>query len=313
MSGIDDTTSTEEEAAVNVLSCCASCGKAEVDDVKLKQCDGCDLVRYCGDNCEQHHHQPEHAGKCRKRAAEFRDEILFKQPESTHLGDCPICCVPHPTDQETVINPCCSKTICKGCSFADIIRQRREKSQRTCPFCRYPLPKSKEQADKILMKRVAANDPAALCEHAFDLVEEGDYDDAFKCWNKAAGMGDAMAHYNLSLMYKDGQGVEMDEMKEVYHSEEAAIRGHAKARFNLAYRELMKDRIDRAVKHLIIAANLGYDESIQALKICYKDGHVSKEDFATALRAHHVAVKSMKSLQREEAARADAAGEIHWA
>ena len=87
MSGIDDTTSTEEEAAVNnVLSCCASCGKAEVDDVKLKQCDGCDLVRYCSGSCQELH-RPEHAEKCRKRVAELRDEILFKQPESTHLGD----------------------------------------------------------------------------------------------------------------------------------------------------------------------------------------------------------------------------------
>ena len=74
------------------------------------------------------------------------------------------------------------------------------------------------------MKRVAANDPAALCEYAFDLVEEGDYDGAFECWNKAAGMSDAMAHYNLSIMYRNRQGVEMDEEKEEYHLEEAVLR-----------------------------------------------------------------------------------------
>ena len=37
MRGVDD--ATNEEAAADLLSCCASCGKAEVDDVKVKQCD----------------------------------------------------------------------------------------------------------------------------------------------------------------------------------------------------------------------------------------------------------------------------------
>ena len=50
-----------------------------------------------------------------------------------------------------------------------------------------------------------------------------------------------------------------------------------------------------------IAANLGHDESIQMLKKCYTNGVVSKEDFAAALRAHHAAVISTKSQQREAA------------
>jgi len=29
---------------------------------------------------------------------ELRDEILFRQPESTHDGDCPICFLPLPVD-----------------------------------------------------------------------------------------------------------------------------------------------------------------------------------------------------------------------
>jgi len=32
---------------------CACCGIAAVDDIKLKLCDGgCDLVKYCGDECQ---------------------------------------------------------------------------------------------------------------------------------------------------------------------------------------------------------------------------------------------------------------------
>ncbi len=57
--------------------------------------------------------------------------------------------------------------------------------------------------------------------------------------------------------------------------------------------------VERRVKHLIIAANLGHSQSIQALKTCYKDGLVSKADFATALRGHQAAVDATKSPQRE--------------
>jgi hypothetical protein len=59
---------------------------------------------------------------------------------------------------------------------------------------------------------------------------------------------------------------------------------------------------DAAVKHWIIAANLGCDHSLKGLKECYKVGRVSKDDFAAALRAHQAAVDATKSPQREAAA-----------
>jgi ribosomal protein L9 len=68
--------------------------------------------------------------------------------------------------------------------------------------------------------------------------------------------------------------------------------------------------MERAVKHMIIAANLGSDDSIKALKQGYIHGFISKDDFAAALRAHQAAIDATKSPQREEAARAEAAGEI---
>ncbi len=95
-------------------------------------------------------------------------------------------------------------------------------------------------------------------------------------------MGNAIAHYSLSNLYFSGQGVEKDEKKETYHLEEAAIGGHVEARFNLGINEGKRKRYERSVKHLIIAANLGHDESIQRLKRYYVLGVVSKEDFAAA-------------------------------
>ena len=151
------------------------------------------------------------------------------------------------------------------------------------------------------MKRIAVNDPVALREMGKKHHSDGDYGSAFQYWTKAAELGDVDAHYELSVLYHKGEGVEKDEKKELYHLEEAAIGGHLNARHILACEEWNKDRIDRAVKHFIIAANLGYDGAIQDLKDCYAHGLVSKEDFAAALRAHQTAVDATKSPHREAA------------
>eukprot|EP00985_Skeletonema_marinoi_P003294 scaffold1373_cov134-Skeletonema_marinoi.AAC.4 len=84
MSGVLD----EDET---VMMFCASCGTAENENIRLKKCNACKSVRYCGVQCQKDH-RPQHKRACKKRVAELRDEILFKQPESRHWGDCPICC-----------------------------------------------------------------------------------------------------------------------------------------------------------------------------------------------------------------------------
>jgi len=283
---------------------CASCGIAEVDEIKLTKCDGCDLVRYCSDKCQQDHRM-QHKVMCKQRAAELRDEILFKQPDGSHRGDCPICFLPLPLDlTKSTKMSCCSKTICKGCEFANCRLQFEGRLDITCPFCRHPFPETKEEANKINLKRVEANDPVAIAEVGRRLCHEGEYDTAFEYLTKAAELGDVDAHYLISDLYRDGQGVEKDEKKALYHFEEAAIAGHPEARFQLACYEGKNSRFDRMVKHFIISANLGHDESIQGLKLCYKEGKVSKEDFASALRAHQAAVNETKSPQREEASKA---------
>eukprot|EP00985_Skeletonema_marinoi_P015006 scaffold7653_cov71-Skeletonema_marinoi.AAC.2 len=283
--------------------CCASCGKSELDDIKLMGCDDCDLVRYCSDECKEDH-LPQHQTNCKERAAELRDKILFTQPESSHMGDCPICFLPLPLDhQKSVLQSCCGNTICIGCDYANkLVRERETRLQQTCPFCRHPTSTTLAETNKNKMKRVEKNDPNAIREIGMKHHNNEDYERAFEYLTKAAELGDASAHYLLSLLYRKGEGVEKDEEKEVYHLVEAAIAGHPEARYNLALKEGRYKRFDTAVKHFIIAANLGSDESIQALKECYKRGGlVSKEDFAAALRAHQAAVDATKSPQRDAA------------
>ncbi len=305
-----------------MMLCCASCGIAEIDDIKLKKCTICDLVRYCSDECERDH-QSQHEEACKKRAAELRDELLFKQPESTHLGDCPICYLPLPLDTDkSSINDCCSKRICNGCVYADLARMGKGLGvlKHTCAFCRAPSVVTDEEADKRRVKRIEAHDPFALRREGDDKYTKGDYSGAFEYLIRAAELGDANAHYRLAYLYFRGKGVEKDIEKKIYHLEEAAIAGHPNARYHLGIhlikdkeKELchLKDNIERAVKHLVIAAKQGYDDSIKHLMGAFKRGFVSKEDLAAALRAHQAAVDATKSPQRKIADDLLGEGGIH--
>ena len=294
---------TDEDDTYTMM-CCASCGVAGGDDIKLKKCTACHLVKYCSVKC-QRDHRPKHKRECKKRAAELRDELLFKQPESSCFGDCPICCLPLPVDpKKTVLFSCCSKRICGGCDYANQMRELEGKLQQKCPFCRKALPDTDEVIIEQYMKRIEANDPFAMGQMGIKRCDEGDYKMAFEYWSKAAALGDAVAHYQLSCLYHVGQGVEKDEKKQLHHLEEAAIGGDPMARHNLGCVEEEYGWMDRAVKHFIIASKLGHDESLKKVKNLYNDGYASKEDFAAALRGHQAAVDATKSPEREEAAKA---------
>ena len=308
---------SEEDDAVTSYYC-ACCGIAEVDDIKLMDCDDCDLARYCSDEC-QGNHKSEHKEACRQRAAELRDELLFKQPKSSHLGDCPICCLPLSLDRRKFsMNSCCSIIICDGCRYAykkreiemrlqqdntDQWRQFEKRLVIACPFCREPEPKTDKDIYKRRMKRVEANDPAAMYQEGLKQYENGDYCTAFEYWSTAAEMGDIDAHCKLSDMYHYGHGVEKDEGKEIHLLEEAAIAGHPDARYNLGGHEWNNQNFERAVKHFSIAATQGHDEAIKTLMRGFKVGIVAKDVLAAALRAHKAAVDATKSALREEADR----------
>jgi hypothetical protein len=86
-------------------SCCAECGKEEGDGgVSLKACKSCMQVRYCNAAC-QHKNWPAHKIACKLRAAELRDEALFKDPPAKE--DCPICFLP---DAAAIDKLCLSPT-----------------------------------------------------------------------------------------------------------------------------------------------------------------------------------------------------------
>ena len=289
-----------DDLGASMTTVCASCGIAEINDVKLKDCNSCDLVRYCSDECQKNH-KSEHEEECKKRATELRDELLFRQPESSFLGDCPICCLPLPLDmKKSTMYECCSKVICIGCHHANEIREEIE-IRHTCPFCRKPGAERKEEAYKQRMKRVEADDPVALCVEGALQYNKKDYFKAFEYYAKAAELGNIDSHFKLAVMYDLGLHVKMNGEKKKYHLVEAAIGGHPMARYNLGVFEWNKGDKERAVKHFVISATQGHDLSMKTLMDTFRRGLISKEDLAAALRAHQAAVDATKSPQREAA------------
>ncbi len=279
---------------------CASCGKAAVDNVKLKLC-ACLLVKYCSVECQKNH-RPQHKKACKKRLAEIRDNELFEQPDITHYGECPLCCLPLLFDKKkTVMKFCCSKLICKGCSHANITREIEQGLEHKCPFCRESTVKSCEESEQYLAKRVEAQDPFAMSEMGKTHYHRGDYEGAFQHWRKAAELGDTESHFQLAGLYGEGEGVERDLKKKMYHMEQAAIGGHPGARYNLGCIEGRNGRVERAMKHWMIAAKLGFSDALEPLKQGFQNGAVSKGEYDSALRGHQTAVDATKSAQREKA------------
>jgi len=292
-------------------NCCAYCGVAAIDHVKLKMCDGgCDLVKYCSDDCQKNYRE-RHEEECKKRVEELRDVELFTKPDSSHLGECPICFLPLSLDpRKSTMMGCCGKIICNGCHYANQKREIEEGLERRCAFCREPVALSKKEADERILNRVKKNDPVAMTEMGKHRRDKGDYEGALQYWTRAVEFGGVQAHDALALLYHKGEGVEKDIKKKVYHLEQAAIGGHPYARHMLGIEEAGDGRYKRAKKHFMIAANLGFHDSLKWLMKFYEYGHASKEDYASALSAYQAAVDATKSPERERAEEAERAGEI---
>ncbi len=60
------TVDVAEDSSDDNMLCCANCGTAGGDDIKLKKCNGCYLVKYCGVKCQKEH-RSQHKEACRKK------------------------------------------------------------------------------------------------------------------------------------------------------------------------------------------------------------------------------------------------------
>ena len=287
---------------------CANCGKQGSGTVKLKNCNACRLVKYCGVDC-QRAHRKQHKKACKQRAAELEDEQLYSQGLERHEGDfCPICTlpIPVPVDKHSGFHVCCMKRICSGCDFVF-----HERGMNDCPFCRTSYLDTDEDAMALIQARAAKQDPAAIHflgqKYFFGrLGLQKDMRRAVELWTEAADLGSIDALYHLGNSYFNGDGVQQDMAKGAELYRKAALHGHVLSRHNLGCLEEEKGNYDRAVRHFLISANMGLHYSVEQIKQMFTGGVATKEQYAEALRGCQEAVEEMKSRDREEAKRDEA-------
>jgi hypothetical protein len=303
-------------------SCCAECG--EEGGASLKICGACGLVRYCNAECQKKH-WPKHKIECKQRAAELRDEAVFKDPLAKE--DCPICFLPMPrrliccmslspatilsvpiydfaeankelADEDTNgYYPCCGKSICAGCMFS--FGQSGNTSK--CPFCNSGRAgKTEEEKIEDMMKRAEANDAASIYlmagnYHHGRVGLQQDHTKAMDLYARAAELGLGKAHCNLGLLYHEGG----DMKKAKFHLEAAAMAGHEVARYNLGGVECNSGNLERAVKHWTIAASAGDYKAMHELITSFKRGHISRVAINLTLKAYNNVCAEMRSDARD--------------
>lgn len=280
---------------------CAECGKAEDGNNSLKFCIACKMVKYCNRDC-QVKHRPKHKKDCKKRAAEIYDEKLFKEAEPE---ECPICFQPFEFEETTqTYQECCGKTICNGCLYSTMPENG---GSELCPFCRMIPPKTSKGIVEQTMK-LMKNGNAAAYEQLGIYYLEGtkgmpkDGTKAHEMWLKAGELGHHGALFNLAVHYRYGMSVGVDEKKSKHYYELAAMGGNIYARHALGCLEGNAGNHKRAMKHFILGARSGEAACLGDVKTGYTRGFVTKDEYATTLRAFHERQKEMKSDARDKVA-----------
>jgi hypothetical protein len=301
----------------------ADCGVAG-GGVSLKACKACMLAKYCSPTC-QRNHWPKHKKECKQRAAELRDEALFKEPPA--MEDCPICFLPMPEKmiscmslppatiksvpiynfaeaneeleyKATEMNySCCGKSICKGCIYSFSKSGNYEK----CPFCNADqMGKTDEEEVEELKMRVEANDAVSMSvlgnyhfHGQLGLLQ--DRNKAMELWTQAAALGSSQAHFALGCSY----GEEGNLKKAKVHYEAAAMAGHEVARYNLGIMEEKSGNNERGVKHSMIAASGGYYKAMHNLLVDFEQGSLSRETIESTLTAYNNSCAKMRSEARD--------------
>jgi TPR repeat protein len=282
-------------------------------------------VKYCNAECQKKHWAT-HKAACKLRAAELRDEALFKDPPSKE--DCSICFLSMPAKMISCVSlppatltsvpiydyslaneeaakldmeqyyQCCGKTICKGCIYSFCAAGNIDK----CPFCNSDRGgKTREEKNKDLMKRVDANDAASiyLLANSYQYGLNGFQQDQMKAielYARSAELGCSKAHHNqLGGIYDEGGNLK----KAKFHFEAAAMAGYEVARYNIGSIEFESGNIERAVKHWTIAASGGEFRAMHHLRILFEKGHVSKESIDSTLAAYNNSCADMRSEARD--------------
>lgn len=256
----------------------------------------------------------------KEHVTDEEDEELFRIPPR---DDCQVCFLPLP-EGRTQYQACCGKEICGGCmhsvhaNASELIPcpcgnpncKAKRRTSSLCPFCRTEASSTEQETVKRLRKRMALNDPIAISVlgtfYAYGQGVPRNVPKAIELWEQAAELGSTEAHAYLGDAYNtkfdNGRGMEQsarDWKTAVRYYERAAKGGHEQARFNLAALHNDAGNEELARKHWMIVAKMGNDMGLMVVKEGYTKGEYTKDEFASALRAHKESNDELQSGHRK--------------
>lgn len=109
-------------------------------------------------------------------------------------------------------------------------------------------------------------------EAGWELYQQGKFTRAIKVWEPLAESGHAEAQFNLSIMYEQGRGVDVDDAKAAYWSDKAVASEYPPALHNRALVMLARKNYEAAIDLLQNSASKDFPPSQYSLGKIYQAG-----------------------------------------
>jgi len=129
-----------------------------------------------------------------------------------------------------------------------------------------------------------------------DANDREDYATALREWLPLGEQGNAIAQYNLGVLYRKGRGMPQDDVQARKWYDKAAAQGHAKAQYNLGTLyfngEGAPKDYQQALRWFRLAADQGEAIAQTKIAIMYEDGHGVPHDLVEAYKWYSLAITS---------------------
>ncbi len=126
-----------------------------------------------------------------------------------------------------------------------------------------------------------------------DANTRGDYATALREWRPLAEQGDAIAQYNLGVLYRKGRGVPQDDVQAQQWYGKAAAQGQAKAQYNLGILYFNGEGVPKdyqqALRWFRLAADQGEALAQTKIAIMYDEGQGVPQNFVQAHKWYNLA------------------------
>ena len=130
-----------------------------------------------------------------------------------------------------------------------------------------------------------------LIQKAKALIEQQNYEEAFKIFRKSAEQGNSIALYNLGVCYRNGIGAAKDTSEALNLFHKAAEQGYKHAQYNLGVLYQEMELYSEAVKWYRKAAEQGLADAQLNLGGCYSNGKGVIQDKTEAVKLFHKAAE----------------------